>query len=1379
MRRKAWWAVPLLVVGVLAFWWGFRGQDLLSDLKDRVAAELARTFGVKVTMGNAELTAWNVVTLSDTLIYDQQDRIVAKIPTTQVELDPLRWLQTGRVVESIGRIAVNRPEISLYKDKAGKWNVEELLKQELPENHEFKGKLTLADGQVFIHAGAVSRTIAPLAGSLDFARNPAVKFRLTLREPERRARLYGTFTPQGQGVATLQGQNQDLESWQAFLPSEWLLTDLKGRVDSLEVTLEKKPEGLKFAGEIKPTGISGRVAGFGFTDVNGFMVFSDQEVRLYYTSGKLDGQPLAVRGKILRPLQEPELKLQVTASGLDVSAWQGKAPISGMLSFDAELQGTWRNLRAGGKLWLEAGRLGAYAVSLEDTGFALSQTGSDWNLQVLNGRGSLAGETLGQLNGLVHSRAGVLTLQALAFRLGGGQLAASGSLGSDRLHLNVTAADVPLEALARSHAGLLLSGRGDFTGDLTGSPDAINLAGDFRAMQGSAYYQPFTQMSGHLELQGGTLTLTGTRMLNGRAWHQIDGSVELTGRRAIDLRVKTHGARAEDLVAWLAPGEALTGNIENEVALGGTLDDIEADGKMTLIEGSYRGFLLSKAGGTYRRHDGVTSLQDFTVDSFNARVSLAGTIDRQGRLNFAVAAREVEAAYIQINYPYPVEGKISLSGVLTGSVQAPEFRGEARARSLRLNGQDLFDIGGSVVLKRDEIEVSALNFLLGTGQVRFNGGYREKDGQVHGDLSVENAEVGGLLAVLNTPLKTVTGRLNGQVTLTGTASQPALQIFGTVSSGRIKGYALDSIDMDVSLRNRVITINEFRAKQGSGIVVAKGTADLNGVLALEVGGRDVDAGLLASWLDSTAEIQGKMNFVAQVGGTAQSPTAGLSLDIQKGGVTSATFDELYGLFSLKDEVIQVNQLYITKGEHRASMYGVLPVKALSRQGRDEATAADSMNLRLRLDQANLSILPMLSPEVEWASGATRGEIAIGGTVANPIFSGNLSVTDGALKLKSLADPLTKLGIDIRFEDDKMIVSRITGAMGAGSFNVEGFASVNGREGLADYRGRLVLNQLGIRHKFFHGPLNGNLEISRIEGKPTLSGRILFENMTFNVPALPDMPPSDLDLAMNIDIVAGKNLRAYSPSLYDIWLDGGFHFGGTLRQPRITGKINLARGSVDYLGARFRIENGSIDFPTPRRLEPMIHLAAYTNLSQTKVLMGIDGPISHMDLKLSSEPAMSQQEIRTVLALRPRSGDAMPSAMEPDALAREEMRALLTTGLRMQMLGEVENTFRNALGLDDFRLVTSARSSSREPVSLGTSVAAGKPASLQEVYTVEISKYIGDKVEITYSLGLNRNEYLIELRYDVTRNFSLNASTLNGSVDEKNNTRIGAEYRIRF
>ena len=107
--------------------------------------------------------------------------------------------------------------------------------------------------------------------------------------------------------------------------------------------------------------------------------------------------------------------------------------------------------------------------------------------------------------------------------------------------------------------------------------------------------------------------------------------------------------------------------------------------------------------------------------------------------------------------------------------------------------------------------------------------------------------------------------------MTGTLDNPAMQLFGTLHAGRIKNYPLDRIDLNVALRNNVLTIQDFQARQGTGLMIAKGTADLKGPLALEIGGKNIDAGLLAAWLDTKAEIQGKMDFLAQLGGTAAAP----------------------------------------------------------------------------------------------------------------------------------------------------------------------------------------------------------------------------------------------------------------------------------------------------------------------------------------------------------------------------------------------------------------------------------------------------------------------------------------------------------------------------
>jgi translocation and assembly module TamB len=1176
-------------------------------------------------------------------------------------------------------------------------------------------------------------------------------------------------------VVTLQGQNQRLEDWQGLFPQDWPLADLKGKVTGLDVTLKKDRDGLSFAGEMRPGGVGGIFAGIEWSDVVGLITFSDQQVQFYDVAGKINGQQLTVNGKVLQPMREPEMELRLKANDVDPAAISAGRLLAGKFDAEATISGKWHVALVDGQFAVANGSVGGCKLADFSARFTGRRQGDDWNVRLYDGKGMLASEPLSNLEMIVARQARQLLLSSLSAHLGSGLLSAHGVLQPDAIAIDIIAARLPMSLLSEPYPELRAKGSLDFSGRMTGTDQAARLSGRFQAVDGSVLYQPFNRAAGFMTLDAGRISLDKVEVIHGQGSHQIHGSVALAGNREINLQIKTVGARAEDLVALLAPGETLTGNVENEVELSGTLDSIEAKGKVKLWEGSYRGYLLTKATGTYQRQGGIISLEDFEVDSFNAKAILSGKINEKQQLNFSVNAQDVEVAYIQLRYPYPVQGKLSMNGVLTGSLEKPEFNGEVTSRTLKLNEQDLFDISGTVILRRNEVQLSAVHFLLGKGQVRASGGYRETDSEVYGGLSVENTEVSALLSMLNTPLPGVSGRLDGQVALTGTTVSPALQLFGTLHGGRIKGYSLDRIDLDVALRNHVITINELRARQGTGFIVAKGSADLQGPLALEVGGRDVDAGILAAWLDTKSEIQGKLNFLAQIGGTAKSPQAGLSLDIRNGGVTNATFDQLFGLFVLKDDVIQVNQLYINKGEHRASAYGSLPLKALNRQQRAQATAEDSMDLQLRLDQANLSILPLLSSEVQWATGQTLGAVHVGGNLAHPIFTGRISVVDGALKLKSLADPLEKLGLDIQFQDDKMNVTRVNGVMGGGSVQLTGVLGLNGNQGISEYSAELIMDKPMIRHKVFKGPISGRVTLSRINEKPTISGLIQFDSATMNVLGIPDAPATEIDLAMDLRVEVGKNVRAYSPSLYDIWLGGGLHFGGTLRKPQITGKIDFIRGSIDYLGTRFRVVEGAVDFPSRRSMDPQLHLEAQANLSRTKIMLNIDGPASQMELKLSSIPALSPQEIRTVLALRPRSGDTLPpGAMNSDDLAREEMRALLTSGLRMQVFGEFENTFREALGLDDFRLVSSTRNTSREPVTFGSSVAAGKPATLQEVYTIEFSKYLGEKVEVTYSMGLNRNEYLAAVRYDLTNSFSFNAS-----IDERSSPRVGVEYRIRF
>ena len=385
MRRKAMWvALPFLAVLVLlALWWGVQGQTLLSDVKNAAEEELTRSFGTQVTVGAAELTAWNVVTLTDSKLFDKQGRTLANIPEAVIEVDPLRVLWTRSVPEAIARVMFTRPEVFLYREGAGKWNIEELFAKDLPDSRAFRGKLTLTGGQVFLHDDNRLWQISPVAGSLDFAQNPSIAFRLNLRGQEERARTFGTFTSQGTGVVTLQGQNQALEAWHGLFPKDWPLADLKGRVAQIDITLKKDREGLKFAGEIKPNGVSGRFADITWGEVKGLITFSEQEVQLYAVSGKVSGQELIASGKILHPMGEPELQIQLKAESVDPQVIDSTLPFSGKVGIEANLSGEWKVLHAQGKLRVDDGNISGWSLSGFSTRFTGRRIGGDCELETI------------------------------------------------------------------------------------------------------------------------------------------------------------------------------------------------------------------------------------------------------------------------------------------------------------------------------------------------------------------------------------------------------------------------------------------------------------------------------------------------------------------------------------------------------------------------------------------------------------------------------------------------------------------------------------------------------------------------------------------------------------------------------------------------------------------------------------------------------------------------------------------------------------------------------------------------------------------------------------------------------------------------------------
>ena len=169
-------------------------------------------------------------------------------------------------------------------------------------------------------------------------------------------------------------------------------------------------------------------------------------------------------------------------------------------------------------------------------------------------------------------------------------------------------------------------------------------------------------------------------------------------------------------------------------------------------------------------------------------------------------------------------------------------------------------------------------------------------------------------------------------------------------------------------------------------------------------------------------------------------------------------------------------------------------------------------------------------------------------------------------------------------------------------------------------------------------------------------------------------------------------------------------------------------------------------------------------------MKINGPVSEMDLQLSSNPPLDKNTIVRMLTLQRDSAGS-------NEVTSEDMANLMTVGLQMTVLGDVEMLVKQTLGLDQFRIYTGKTRS-----GIGFESYHDKNTELtaneKNQYNVLVSKYLNNNFMLGYTTSFDGNDRSIFGQYDISKHMNVTYSrTYNLSKDYKD--WYGLEYKITF
>ncbi|MFH1808991.1 MAG: translocation/assembly module TamB domain-containing protein [Pseudomonadota bacterium] len=374
-------------------------------------------------------------------------------------------------------------------------------------------------------------------------------------------------------------------------------------------------------------------------------------------------------------------------------------------------------------------------------------------------------------------------------------------------------------------------------------------------------------------------------------------------------------------------------------------------------------------------------------------------------------------------------------------------------------------------------------------------------------------------------------------------------------------------------------------------------------------------------------------------------------------------------------------------------------------------APEAIDLQLEGNLA-LVVLKLLTTEVTSADGQCSAALTLGGSAEQMLIRGHLRPQPGAtITPRALGKPIEFSGGELRFADEEIRADAIA-MRGLG-----GEAVLDGRVRLDhgaithyDLQGRA--ENVMLRLERIRGEINADLSLIGDASAPALRGsvevvegrfreRYRLSNFIATASTADEGTPLAQRLpqlaAMTLDLqITGTDLRAHADMgslIIDVNGSSDLRLGGTLRDPSLTGVVDVTEGTVSLLSSTLDVETATVDFPPrpDRRLVPRVELRASAVIepaqsptgAELPVELSLEGDLERMQMDIRSDESgerLSRAELLSLLATG-RSLGALLNETSRDAAVRLVSRELLGDVER-----QVEGTLQQLVGGDDDRTV---------------------------------------------------------------------------------------------
>ena len=747
---------------------------------------------------------------------------------------------------------------------------------------------------------------------------------------------------------------------------------------------------------------------------------------------------------------------------------------------------------------------------------------------------------------------------------------------------------------------------------------------------------------------------------------------------------------------------------------------------------------LALRGGTLRRGDTsadfelIAALQkgEFTENSpYTARVNLHKV--------------DVASTAALARFDYPVSGTADVSLQIAGTRAHPRAQGHIHAANAYVYGEPIETFDADLHIAGNETALNNIRLTHQDASVSGSAAYTPATQSFRLDLAGKNFDVSRIRQIHLDPLP-MEGRADFTLQGSGTLAAPVINASVHFARLTLDNELTGGLDFDMVTKNGQLSLRGH-SEFPHGTLSLSGTVGMHGdypaTITAEVDHVDLDA-LWRAYLGH--ELTGHSAFGGTVimRGPLRHPTK-WTLD---GNVTDigieVEFAKLHNQdpvhFTYADQTIHIQPTHMV-GEGTDVV------------GHGSIHFVDGKELDLSADgQIDLKLLGSFVPDLT-ASGLTRIQMKLGGTLIDPLPQGTIEVKNGTANYAGLPSGLSEMNGALSFTRDRIHIDQLTARTGGGTLDLKGDVTnynrqINfnltavGKEVRLRYppgvssTATAELHWVGTRAA---SVVSGDVLVTKLAVTPGFDFGSYLERSRQSAAIMPANSPL-YNVKLDVAVRTAPELQMKT-AVARLSGDADLRLRGSIARPSVLGRADILEGDATFNGIKFRLERGDITFANPVAIEPQLNLQATTHVRNYDLDITVTGTPERLAVNYRSEPPLPKSDIIALLALGRTSEE---SAQLQEQSGQQTFNDEATNLIINQAINStVSSRMQKLFGVSRIKIDPQGLTTETNPTARGPQVT--------------IEQQFANNVSLTYSTNVSQSsQQIIQGEYYVNRNISV-------------------------